>query len=117
MRSIEGLLDVHVDVFQFGAEREAALLNFLADLAQGLLNLQAFVGGEQPDLGQHLGMGDRALDVLRIEAAVEAHAFGELLDAAIGRLVKYPAPGLLRQIGPRRSKPKPRQNRQLTKSK
>ena len=39
-------LDVHVDVFQFGAEREAALLNFLADLAQRLLNLLAFVGGD-----------------------------------------------------------------------
>ena len=35
----KGLLDVHVDVFQFRAEREAVLLNFLAYLAQGLLNL------------------------------------------------------------------------------
>ena len=37
-------LDVHVDVFQFGAEREAVLLNFLADFAEGLLNLPALVG-------------------------------------------------------------------------
>ena len=29
-------LDVHVDVFQLDAELEAALLNFLADLAQAL---------------------------------------------------------------------------------
>ena len=88
-------LDVHVDVFQFDAEREAALLDFLADLAQGLLNLQALVGRNQPDLGQHLGVGDRALDVLRIEPAVEAHAFGELLHATVGRLVEYPAPRFL----------------------
>ena len=27
-------LDVHVDVFQFGAEREAVLLNFLADFSE-----------------------------------------------------------------------------------
>ena len=74
------------------AEREAALLNFLADLAQGLLNLAAFVGGEQADLGQHLGVGDRTLDVLRIQTAIEAHAFGELLDAAIGRLSKHATP-------------------------
>ena len=40
----QGPLDVHVDVFQFGAEREAALLDFLADLAQRLLNLPALVG-------------------------------------------------------------------------
>ena len=36
-------LDVHVDIFQFRREREAALLNFAADIAQGLLNLPAFV--------------------------------------------------------------------------
>ncbi len=36
-------LDVHVDVFEFGAERESALLNFLADFLERLLNLAAFV--------------------------------------------------------------------------
>ena len=60
----QGPLDVHVDIFQFGREREAVLLNFLADLAQGLLNLAAFVVAEQADLGQHLGMGDRCLRYL-----------------------------------------------------
>ena len=53
-------LDVHVDVFQLDVELEASLLNFLADLAQRLLNLLAFVGGEQADFGEHLGMGDRS---------------------------------------------------------
>ena len=78
-------LDVHVDVFQLGLELEAALLNLLADRLQALLNLPAFVGGEQADLGQHLGMGDRGADVVRVEPPVEADAFGELLDAAVRR--------------------------------
>ena len=85
-------LDVHVDVFQFRAEQELALLDFLADFAQGLLNLSALVGGDQSDFGQHLGVGDRAFDIMRIEPAIEAHAFGELLHAAVGRLVKHAPP-------------------------
>ena len=52
----QGLFDVHVDVFQFGAERESPLLNFPADFAQRLFNLPAFIGREQANLGQHLGM-------------------------------------------------------------
>ena len=99
----QGLLDVHVDVFQFRAEREASLLNFPAYLAQGLLNLPAFIGREQANFGQHLGVGRRTLDVLRKQTAIEAHAFGELLNTAIGRHVKNTAPCLLRQIKPRTS--------------
>ena len=99
----EGLLDVHVDVFQFRAEREAALLNFPAYLAQGLFNDLAFVGREQANLGQHLGVGRGTFDVLRKQTAIEAHTFGELLNAAIGRHIKNTAPGLLRQFKPRRS--------------
>ncbi len=91
-------LDVHVDVFQLDAELEAALLNFLANVAQGLLNLLAFGGRDQPDFGQHLGVGDRAGDVVRIKAAVEAHAFGELLHARVGRRLEYAAPRLLSHV-------------------
>ena len=94
-------LDVHVDVFELDRELEAALLDFLADLGQGLLNLAALVGGQQADLGEHLGVGDRAGDVLRIEPPVEAHALGELLDAAVGRLVEHPTPRLLCHPSPR----------------
>jgi hypothetical protein len=46
-------------------------------------------------------MGCRSGDIVREQAAIEAHTFGELLDAAIGRLGKNTAPRLLRQIGPR----------------
>jgi hypothetical protein len=39
-------------------------------------------------------MGDGGLDVLSVQAAVEAHAFRELLDATIRRLIENTAPGL-----------------------
>ena len=50
-------------------EGEAALLNFLANFLQRLHNLLALVGRQQADLGQHLGVGDRAGDVVRDTAA------------------------------------------------
>ena len=53
---------MHVDVFEFDAEREAALLNFLANFLKRLLNLPALVRREQADFGEHLGVGDRALE-------------------------------------------------------
>ncbi len=86
--------DVHVNVFELDVELEAALLNFAADVAQGLLNSPAFVVGEQADVGQHLGMRDRGGDIVRIKAAIEAHTFSELLHAAVGRLLKNAAPSL-----------------------
>jgi len=99
----EGLLDVHVDVFKFRTEREAALLNFPAYFAQGLLNQPAFIGREQANFSQHLGVGRGTIDVLRKQTAIEAHTFSELLNSAISRHVKNTAPGLLRQIKPRTS--------------
>ena len=90
-------LDVHVDVFELLAEGEVAGGDFLADLLQAGDDLVPFVVGEDADLGEHVGVGDRAADVLGVEPAVEAHAFGELLDAAVRRLVKHTAPRLAGQ--------------------
>jgi hypothetical protein len=93
-------LDVHVDVFQFHVVLKRPLLNLLADGRQSLLNLQALLGLQQPDMRQHLRMGDRRLDVLRIQPPVEAHALGELLHAAIRCLGKNATPGFLSSHGP-----------------
>ena len=90
-------LDVHVDVFQLVAEREVAGGDLLADLLQAGDDLVPLVVGEDADLGQHVGVGDRAADVVGVEPAVEAHAFGELLDAAVRRLVEHTAPRLAGQ--------------------
>jgi hypothetical protein len=88
----QGPLDVEVNVFEFDFEFELALLNFLANRDQDLLNLLAFVAVQQPDAGQHLGMGDRGLDIMRVEPAVEANAFAKLLDAAIRGRIEYARP-------------------------
>ena len=77
------------------AELELAGGDLLADLLQAGDDLVPLVVGEQADLGEHVGVGDRAADVVGVEPAVEAHAFGELLDAAVGRLVKNAAPRLV----------------------
>ena len=71
--------------------------DFLADLLQAGDDLVAFVVGQHADLGEHVGVGDRAADVVGVEPAVEAHAFGELLDAAVRRLVENTAPRLIGQ--------------------
>jgi hypothetical protein len=77
-------LDVHVDVFQLGAEGEGAALEFGEDVVEGRRDLVAFAGGEQTDVGQHAGMGLRAADVDLGEAGVEADRFGERLDQLVG---------------------------------
>ena len=89
----EGPLDVHVDVFQLLAEDERAGGDLGADLLQAGDDLVGLVGGEHADRGQHPGVGDRAADVVGVEAAVEADAFGEPLDAGIGVRLKHAAPG------------------------
>ena len=91
----EGPLDVHVDVFQLLAELELAGGDFVADLLQAGDDLVPLVVGEDAHFGEHVGVGDRAADIVGVEPAVEAHAFGELLDTAVRRLVKHTAPGLV----------------------
>ena len=93
----QGPLDVHVDVFQLLAELEAAGGDFVADLLEASDDLVPLVVGEDADFGEHVGVGDRAADIVGVEPAVEAHAFGELLDTAVGRLVKNTAPRLICQ--------------------
>jgi hypothetical protein len=78
---------VHVDVFQFGAQRNLTLFDLLTYFSQSLLNLVAFRGGQDADLGQHLSVRDRPGDVVSAKPSVKADAFGELFDSAIrGRL-------------------------------
>ena len=83
------------NVFELDAELELSLLNLVADRVQGLHNLLALGRRGELHLCQHFGVGDRRSDVLGVQAAVEAHAFGKLLDASVSRLGKDTAPRLV----------------------
>ena len=63
----QGPLDVHVHVFELDAELEAALLNFLANLFQGLHNFPALVVRDQPHFGQHANVHHRAPNVMGVQ--------------------------------------------------
>ncbi len=93
----QGPFDVHVDVFEFLAELEPASGNVAADLFETGDNLVPLLVGEDAHFGEHVGVDDRAADIVGIEAAIEAHAFGELLDAAVGRPIENSAPRLIGQ--------------------
>ncbi len=103
-RATNALSDVHVNIFELGAKGKLALLNFLANLAKPLLNLLAFGGCDESDVGQHLGVGDRAGDVVRIKAAIEAHAFRECFHPLVGRFVENTTPSLLSHESSQRPK-------------
>jgi hypothetical protein len=85
-------LDVQVDVFQLGLELKLPLLNLLANGLEALLNLSAFICAQQTDLGEHLSVRNRGGNIMRVQAAVKADAFAELLDAAVRRLVEDSSP-------------------------
>ena len=92
-------LDVHVDVFKFLLELERPRLDLAADLFQAGDNLIPFGGRQHPRFRQHAGMGDRAADVLSVEATVEADALAEPLDARVDVAIKDAAPWFVLLLG------------------
>jgi hypothetical protein len=90
-------LNVHVDVFEILPEVEPASRDFVADLFQAGDDLVPLLVGQHADFGEHVGVGHGAADIVGVEAAVEAHAFGELLDTAVRRLIKDTTPRLVGQ--------------------
>ncbi len=60
------LLDVHVDVFELAAELESTGFDVLADLRQSVADLLAFLPANQADGCQHLGMRDRAGNIMGV---------------------------------------------------
>jgi len=85
------LLDMHVDVFQFHMVLEPPVLDLLSDRQQRGLDQPGLGWRDQAHGGQHLGMGDRADDVVRVQPPVKADALGKTLDPAIRRLLKHSA--------------------------
>ena len=68
----EAGLDVEMDVLELGRELEAPALDLLLDLDQAAPDRRAVLAGEDALGHQHLGVRQRARDVLRIEPLVEA---------------------------------------------
>jgi hypothetical protein len=82
------LLDVHVDVFQLNLEGQLPTLDYSSYLLERLHNLVTFLAGEDTDFREHLGVGDRALDIMLGEPIIEADALGKSVNAAICRLAE-----------------------------
>ncbi len=64
--------DIHVNVFELARECELAFLDFLENGFQAIFDLSMVLRRNNARLCQHGCMGKRALNILRIELAVEA---------------------------------------------
>jgi hypothetical protein len=73
----QGLLDVHVDVFEFDAKRELLAIDSVFDDQEFLFDLGELWIGQDPLFGQHPRMGDRAANIVLVEPVVEGNAFAE----------------------------------------
>ena len=88
-------LDVHVHIFQLGAEREFSACDLLEDPVEFGDDRVSLVSSQQANLGQHSRMRLRTADVNRGQAMVKADRFGERLDARIGLAAETSTPGFL----------------------
>ena len=88
----QAALDVHVHVFERNAPVERACFDLLQDAAQAGHDLLAFGGGQHAHAPQHLGVGDGALNILTIQALVEADRGGKGLNKSVGGLAEASAP-------------------------
>src|SRR5690606_10007050 len=69
----EARLDVHVDVFELLREGEGAGLDLFRNRVQPASDFFLIVGRNDARLRQHLAVGERAADILRVELAVEVY--------------------------------------------
>ena len=53
------------------------------------------LGGDDPLLGQHPGVGDGSLDVVAVQALIEVDGGGEFLDEFVGGLGEAAGPGFV----------------------
>jgi len=88
-------LYVHVHILQGDGPVEAPGLDALAHALEAGNDRIPLLAGQDALTGQHGGVGDGALDVVRIEPAVEVHRGGECLDEGVRGLVEAPRPGLV----------------------
>ena len=72
--------DVQVHVFEVELPLKSARFDFLGDLRHAALDIGQVAGADDVLRGQHLGVGQRALDVGLPQAFVKEHAGGVALD-------------------------------------
>jgi len=85
------LLDVHVDVFQLHMVLESPLFDLQTNGLQSRFDQPSLGFRNQAHRRQHLGMGNRSGNILRVQPLIKADAFGKAFDAAIRRLLKHSA--------------------------
>ena len=86
------VLDVHVNVLELHLPLEAVGLDGGANLRESGLDGQKIVDGEDALRREHPGVGQRPIDVLEGEAAIEVHRGVEPLHQCVRRLGEAPAP-------------------------
>ena len=89
----ERVLDVHVDIFEFDAERELASIEPGFDGLQFPLDGFEFVRGEQSLTAQHGGMRDRASDIVLVEPVIVGDALAETGQGIVHGIGEYAAAG------------------------
>ena len=72
----EAGLDVHVDVFEFRTPGESSGFDFLLNVEKAAADGFGFLVGDYALPGQHEGVGNRAANVLAVEAAVVVNGDG-----------------------------------------
>src|SRR5690606_5786347 len=87
--------DVHVHVFQVDAPVELAGFDFRLDILEPGDDRVALLGIQHARLLEHGRMGDRAHDVMTVEALVEVDGGGETGDEGVDGLAEAAAPGLV----------------------
>ena len=79
----QGVLDIHVDIFQFLPPNEFARDNFPGDGGEGLFDGARFPGGQHADFFQHGGVGERAEDVVLPKPPIKGDGLGEFRHTGI----------------------------------
>ena len=89
----EGLLDIHVHVFESGIPFKGAGFDLRLDGFKAGVNGVAFFGGKDADMGEHGGMGAAAFDVVGGEAVIKGNGFPEAQHERVRAIAETSAPG------------------------
>ena len=95
----EALLDVEVHIFEVNRPFELPGFDFLRHLRHAALNVGQILGADDALLGEHLGVRQRAANVLPPHPLVEIDRGGIALDEVGNRLGETAGPSVLIGVG------------------